>query len=162
MTFVVFFTQAVLPPCLHVYGHTSTGKSLVVQRVIESIENVQYAAIHCIEVLNPRFLYESILDQLGSEERCDNANDFARYLRQVCDTRPVCIVLDKAERMRDLNDGMLIPTLAKIPEFTGLNICIILISEIPFEKFRCGTGSLEPINIFFPQYSKGVYAYHKE
>ena len=155
---IIDLMQAVLPPCLYVYGHTSTGKSLVVQRVIESIENVQYAAVHCIEVLTPRFLYESVLDQLGSEERCDNANDFARHLLKVCDNRPVCIVLDKAERMRDLNDGILIPTLTKIPEFTGLNICIILISEIPFEKFRCGTGSLEPIQIFFPQYGKGIHS----
>ncbi|XP_046454958.1 origin recognition complex subunit 5-like [Daphnia pulex] len=143
-----------LPPFLYVYGHTSTGKSLVVQRVIESVEHVQYAAIHCIECLSPRFLYESVLEQLGSQERCDNANEFARYLKQLGDTRPICIVLDKAERMRDLSDGMIIPTLTKIPEFTGLNICIIFISEIPFEKFRCGTGSLDPIQIFFPQYSK--------
>ncbi len=147
--------QNTLPPFLYAYGHTSTGKSLVVQRAIESVEHVQYAAIHCIECLSPRFLYESVLEQLGSAERCDNANDFARHLKQLYDGRPICIVLDKAERMRDLSDGMLIPTLTKIPEFTGLNICIILISEIPFEKFRCGTGSLDPIHIFFPQYSKG-------
>lgn len=148
--------QTVLPPCLYICGHTSTGKSLVVQRVLESMNNSQYAVIHCIECLSPRFLYESVLDQLGSEERCDNANDFARHLINICDGRSVCIVLDKAERLRDLNDGMMIPTLTKIPEFTGLNICIILISEIPFEKFRCGTGSLEPIQVFFPQYSKGI------
>ncbi|KAI9553362.1 hypothetical protein GHT06_021262 [Daphnia sinensis] len=143
-----------LPPFLYVYGHTSTGKSLVVQQVIQAIENIQYAAIQCIECLSPRFLYESVLEQLGWEDRCDSANDFARHLKQVYVGRPICIVLDKAERLRDLNDGMLIPTLTKIPEYTGLNICIMFISEIPFEKFRCGTGSPDPIHIFFPQYSK--------
>ena len=141
---------------MHVYGHTSTGKSLVVQRVLESLENVQYALIHCIECLSARFFYESILEQFGSEDRCDNANDFAAHLKQICDDKPSVIVLDKAERMRDLNDGMLITTLTKIAEFTRCNICIILISEIPYEKFRGGTGSLEPIQIFFPQYNKGI------
>lgn len=126
----------------------------MIQRVLESLEHVQFAVIHSIECLSPRFLYESVLSQLGSEERCDNANDFAKHLARVC-VGPTCIVLDKAERMRDLNDGMLIPMLTKIPEFTGLNISIILVSEIPYEKFRSGTGGLEPIHIFFPQYTKG-------
>lgn len=144
------------PPFLYIYGHTSTGKSLVAQQVIQSMEFIHYAAIQCIECLSPRFLYESVLEQLGSENRCDNANDFARNLKQGYDGRPICIVLDKAERLRDLNDGMLIPTLTKLAEFTGLSICIIFISEIPFEKFRCGTGSLDPIHIFFPQYTKGI------
>lgn len=138
------------------YGHTSTGKSLVVQRILETIGNSNFAVIHSIECLSPRFLYESVLSQLGSEVRCENSNEFARLLVNVCDGKPCYIVLDKAERMRDLNDGMMIPMLTKISEFTGLNICVILISEIPFEKFRCGTGSLEPIHIFFPQYTKGT------
>ena len=42
----------------------------------------------------------------------------------------------EAERMRLLSDGML----TNIPESTSLNICMILFSEISFEKFRCGTG----------------------
>lgn len=102
------FLQAVLPPCLFVYGHTSTGKSLVVSRVLEALEGIHYALVHSIEVLTPRSLFESVLEQLGSTEpRCENANDFARYLSQVYDGKPVCIVLDKAERLRDLNDGMM-------------------------------------------------------
>lgn len=138
------------------YGHTSTGKSLVTQRVLESLDNLQYALIHSIECLTPRFLYEAILEQLDMEERCDNVNDFARHLTRVNDPRPICIILDKAERLRDLGDGMIIPTLVKLQEFTSLNIGIVLVSEIPYEKFRFGCGSLEPIHIFFPQYSKGI------
>ena len=128
---------------------------MVIQRVLESLENLQYALVHSIECLTPKFLYESILEQLGIEERCDNVNDFARHLTQVRDNRPICIVLDKAERLRDLGDGMIVPTLVKLQEFTSLNIGILLVSEIPYEKFRFGCGSLEPIQIFFPQYTKG-------
>merc|ERR1712071_223758 len=144
----------ILPPALFVYGHTSTGKSLVVQKVVETLDNIQYAIIHSIECLTPRFFYESTLEQLGSEEKCDNPNDFARYLKLVDNGSPVCIVVDKAERMRDLNGGTMIPMLFKLQEFTGINITIVLISEIPYEKFRHGCGSLEPIHIFFPQYTK--------
>lgn len=95
------------------------------------------------------------MEQLGIEERCENVNNFARHLAQVKDSRPICIVLDKAERLRDLGDGMIISTLVKLQEFTSLNIGIVLVSEIPYEKFRFGCGSLEPIQIFFAQYSKG-------
>ena len=152
-----FVSQDAVPPCIFIYGHTSTGKSLVVQQVVESLENVQYAMIHSVECLSARFLYESMLEQLGSDERCDNPNDFARHLRSIYYGNTICIVLDKAERMRDLNDGMMIPMLFKLQEFTGLKITIVLVSEIPYEKFRFGCGSLEPIHIFFPQYSKGNF-----
>jgi len=153
--------QSILPPCLFIYGHTSTGKSLVVQRVLESIDDLQYATVHSIECLTPRFLYESVLEQLGCEERCDNVNDFARLMKSTYRGLPICIVLDKAERLRDLADGMMIPTLFKLQEFTSINVSVILISEIPFEKFRFGCGSLEPIQVFFPQYTKGTFIYLK-
>ena len=38
---------------------------------------------------------------------------------------------------------------------SDLNICVILISEIVWEKFRVGTGFIEPLPIYFPDYSKG-------
>ena len=38
---------------------------------------------------------------------------------------------------------------------TRCNITTILISEIVWEKFRCGTGFVEPYIIHFPDYSKG-------
>ena len=154
----MFLMQVILPPCLFVYGHTSTGKSLVVQRVLKSVEDLQYATVHSIECLTPRFFYESVLEQLGCEERCDNVG-FARLLKQTYRGLPICIVVDKAERLRDLADGMMIPTLFKLQEFTSINVSVMLISEIPFEKFRFGCGTLEPIQIFFPQYTKGINKY---
>ena len=66
------------------------------------------------------------------------------------------LVLDKAERLRDLNDGSIYQSMLKLQEFARLNVCLVLVSELPFEKFRHGTGSLEPITLFFPQYTKGV------
>ena len=38
---------------------------------------------------------------------------------------------------------------------TGLNICVILVSEIVWEKYRFGTGFCEPLVVHFPDFSKG-------
>lgn len=35
------------------------------------------------------------------------------------------------------------------------NVCVILLSEIVWEKFRCGTGFQEPFIVHFPDYNKG-------
>jgi len=102
------FSKVALPPCIFVYGHTSTGKSMVISRILENLNKIHFAVVHSIEILTPRSLYESVLEQLGSEDlRCDNPNDFARYLSRVYDGQPICIIVDKAERLRDLNDGMM-------------------------------------------------------
>lgn len=124
---------------------------------MDSLENVRYATVHCVECLSARFLYESVLSQLGVEVHCDNANDFVHHLQNDNHGQATFIILDKAERLRDLNDGTLYLTLLKLQEFSRLNICVILVAEIPFEKFRHCTGSSEPITVFFPQYSKGEF-----
>jgi len=118
--------------------------------VLDSLEHIQYANVHCIECVSTRLLYESVLTQLGIEEHCDNPNDFVHHLRIHHEKSSICIVLVKAERLRDLNDGAVYQSLLKVQEFSRMNICIILVSELPFEKFRFGTGSLEPIMGFFP------------
>ena len=128
----------------------------MLQRCLESLDSVDHATIHCVECLSCRFLYESVLSQLGVEQSCDNANDFVHFLKSVCKGKRLCIVLDKTERLRDLNDGTTLQMLHSIAEFSGLDICIVSVSEIPFEKFRCGTGGLEPLRVFFPQYMKGT------
>jgi len=42
---------------------------------------------------------------------------------------------------------------------SACNVTVILESEIVWEKFRAGTGSVEPYIIFFPNYSKGKESY---
>lgn len=37
------------------------------------------------------------------------------------------------------------------------NVCVILLSEIVWEKFRCGTGFQEPFIVHFPDYNKGTW-----
>jgi origin recognition complex subunit 5 len=37
-----------------------------------------------------------------------------------------------------------------------LNVCVIMVSDIVWEKYRFGTGFCEPFVINFPDYSKGL------
>ena len=126
-----------------------------------------FALINCIECFTPRLLYESILLQLEHCDnsgdnfiypRCENMNAFIRLLKyqikeQEHGNETVYIVLDKAERLRDM-DAHVLPAFLRLQELTQCNICVVMISEIVWEKFRFGTGFCEPITVHFPDYSK--------
>ncbi|XP_014677965.1 PREDICTED: origin recognition complex subunit 5-like [Priapulus caudatus] len=155
-------------PSLFIYGHTATGKTLVVTALLQTLR-VPHAVLNCIECYSQRNLFEGILNQLSSYVpgpdngysalyRCDNVNDFIRLLRKVIETEKfdketVYIVLDKADRLRGL-DLTLLPALVRLQELTGNNVCVVFISELVWEKFRCGTGLVEPYQIHFPNYSR--------
>ncbi|XP_071485936.1 origin recognition complex subunit 5-like [Diadema antillarum] len=154
-------------PAVFLYGHSATGKSVLVAAVLEAVGAVR-AVVNCVEWQNQRQLYEEILNQLSGQgpcpengysqyARCDNANDFVRLLRGVIEERKieetVYIVLDKAERLRFM-DGHILPAFLRLSELSRCNVCVILLSQIVWEKFRCGTGYREPTVIHFPDYTK--------
>lgn len=156
------------PPALFLYGHTATGKSLVVNTLLQK-QKLPHVLVNCVECYSQRFLYEHILNQLHEEltplvesssmMRCENMNDFVRLLKQVLiekglGDQTVYIVLDKAERLRDMEANIL-PAFLRLQELTQQNLCVIMISEIVWEKYRSGTGFSEPFVIHFPDYSKG-------
>ncbi|KAG0037205.1 Origin recognition complex subunit 5 [Podila clonocystis] len=106
-------------------------------------------------------------------DKCENINEFVEWCRKICDQddtddsknssvdvgRPAgkkdtrYLILDRAERLRD-TAPTLIPVLMRLQELTGRNICVILITQIVWEKFRSKTGGYEPIVLNFPQYTK--------
>ena len=144
---------------------------LVLIVIVIIVRQLPYALVNCIECFTPRFLFESILLQLencndsGTTDvddlvypRCDNMNAFLRLLKyQIKDQNrkeeTVYIVLDKAERLRDM-DTHILPAFLRLQELSNCNICVIMISEIALEKFRFGTGFREHITVYFPEYSK--------
>ncbi|XP_052281401.1 origin recognition complex subunit 5-like isoform X2 [Dreissena polymorpha] len=155
------------PPALFLYGHTSTGKSLVLGSILKSSQ-VLHVIVNCVECYSQRFLFEHVLNAIRADGaaildtstliKCDNMSDFVRLLQQEVvakklDMQTVYIVLDKAERLRDMEQNIL-PAFLRLQELTGLNLCTILVSEIVWEKYRFGTGFLEPLVIQFPDYSK--------
>ncbi|XP_033745770.1 origin recognition complex subunit 5-like [Pecten maximus] len=159
--------EQVAPPALFIYGHTGTGKSLVINSLVQTLE-LPHVTVNCVECYNQRFMYEKILNKLqglrsymadpDSYLKCDNMNDFIRMFRQVCEDQglnkqTVYIVLDKAECLRDKEVNIL-PTFLRLQELTHQNVCVILMTEIVWEKFRTGTGYCEPYIVNFPDYTK--------
>ena len=123
--------------------------------------------VNCVESFTSRLIFEHILYQLQESDeeddfnappKCDNMTDFLRHLKHSMSEKEltnetIYIVLDKAERLRDIEANFL-PAFLRLQELTQLNICVILLSQIVWEKFQVGTGFYEPIVIHFPDYSK--------
>ncbi|RUS89133.1 hypothetical protein EGW08_003141 [Elysia chlorotica] len=166
------------PGSIFVYGHTGTGKSLVIQSMMRHYK-LPHIFINCVECSSLRFLVEEILNNLPLQDvsnsevdadaddmnpdnenfvRCEDLTDFVRTLKSLVSDNELgketlYIVLDKAERLRSTNP-VLLPALLRLQELSGLNICTILISEIVWEKFRTGTGFCEPYCLNFPDYTR--------
>ncbi|XP_065308508.2 origin recognition complex subunit 5 [Dermacentor albipictus] len=136
--------------CIFVYGHASTGKTRTVHSIMKTL-NLRHAFVSGLETYTPRLLFGAVLSQLfGSTDACDNLCDFVRHLaEELPETLPAYIVVDQAERLR--GQGLL-GALARLRELSGRPLCCILLSRVPWEKFReAGVGS--PYRIHFPQYT---------
>ena len=54
-------------------------------------------------------------------------------------------------------DANLLPAFLRLQELTKLpNLCVFFLSNVVWEKFRAREGFQEPIQIHFPQYTKGM------
>ena len=64
-------------------------------------------------------------------------------------------VLDKCEKLRDM-DANILPSFLRLQELTGLNnVCVFLLTDVVWEKFCSKEGFMEPLQIHFQQYTKG-------
>ena len=108
-------------------------------------------------------MFEAIFDSLEesddiktqNKKRCDNFNDFLRCLKQtLCNSEiPLFIILDKAERLRNMESNLL-PAFLRLSELSRLNISVILVTEISLEKFMSGTLFPIPVQVHFNDYSQ--------
>lgn len=159
-----------LPESLFLYGHVATGKSLIISKMLEHIMPNNHSIINCIEHPNGRHIYEYILLDLASgklsssdsykvNNKCDNFLGFVSQLKSFAleDARPIFIVFDKCDRMRDM-DANILPSFLRLRELSGVNVCTIFISDIVWEKYHVKMGMLEPIKIHFPQYTRDELA----
>ncbi|XP_043353287.1 origin recognition complex subunit 5 isoform X3 [Dermochelys coriacea] len=152
-------------PSIFIYGHTSSGKTYVMQTLLETLE-LPHVFVNCVECFTSRLLLEEILTQLqnlssenkhGSHVPCDTFNDFVRLFKQEIITQElqnqtVYIVLDKAEQLREMEANVL-PGFLRLQEMTDRNVTVVFLSEIVWELFRPNTGCLEPFTLYFPDYS---------
>ncbi|XP_048506736.1 origin recognition complex subunit 5 [Athalia rosae] len=152
-----------MPQSIFIYGHTATGKSLVIESLLNYLE-YNVSVVNCIECYTSKHIFEYILNDVSGYEmnssesfnvyqKCDNIMNFIMYLKTIAgnDNRPIVIVFDKCDRLRDTEINLL-PAFVRLKELTGLNICTIFVSDIVWEKYYLKSGLLDPIKIHFPQY----------
>ncbi|KAL0131805.1 hypothetical protein PUN28_002986 [Cardiocondyla obscurior] len=157
-----------MPESIFVYGHMATGKSLIIQSLLNYLKyNVSY--INCIEHLGSRHIFNYILDDLAESTRdlsdvqlkcnCDNIMDFISVLKKIFhyDKRPIVLVFDKCYKIKHF-DATFLPAILRLKELSGINVCTILISDIAWDKYNGKIGALKPIKIYFPQYTKDEMA----
>ncbi|XP_026672925.1 origin recognition complex subunit 5 [Ceratina calcarata] len=152
-----------IPHSIFIYGHVATGKSLIVQNMLSYLKH-NVAFINCIEHVNAKHIFDYILADLSSNladstnHKCDSFADFIINFREIAarDTRPIVIVLDKCDKLRNFAISLL-PAFSKLRELSGVNVCVIFISDIVWEKFRVKIGVYEPIKIHFPQYTRNEF-----
>ncbi|RLU15518.1 hypothetical protein DMN91_012512 [Ooceraea biroi] len=154
-----------MPESIFVYGHTATGKSLVIESLLKHL-NYNASYINCMEHLGSKHMYNYMLADLTasinepssdvlSNYSCDNIMDFILALKKILhsDQRPIVLVFDKCHRIRNF-DVTFLPAVLRLRELSNVNICTIFISEITWDKFNTKIGTLNPIRIYFPQYTK--------
>jgi len=164
----LFGEKGELPcPCLFIYGHTGTGKTYVLSAIMNILQ-LKHVIINCIEYCSAKLIFETILECLGCEQdlpleslhskKCDNFNDFLRCLKNLTEefeghNEPIYLVFDKAERLRNMENNLL-PGLIRLAELTKLNVCVILVTEINFERFLSGTSFVAPTAVRFSEYNQ--------
>ena len=58
-----------MPPAVFVFGHTATGKTLVVTRMLENLQYI-YAVVNCVECYMPQLLFEPVLNKIHGNYHC--------------------------------------------------------------------------------------------
>lgn len=153
------------PNCIYIYGGSGTGKTAITKKFLE-LHEINHAFINLIECYSPKILYESILNQLTGFKidptkgqpfaKCDNMMDFVSCLQRCpreTNLNGSIVVLDKSEQLRQM-DCNLLPGFLRLVELSGIEITTIFLSEIVFEKYYAKGNIVQPLKIYFPQYSK--------
>ncbi|EDW75780.1 uncharacterized protein Dwil_GK15120 [Drosophila willistoni] len=157
------------PAAIHLFGHSGTGKTALTKAFFKQCQRQQHvriAQLNAIECYTTKILLEYVLDALapsqdeGDAVRADNMLEFVEKLRQWHDqndgdgdSQAFLIAVDNAERLRDM-DANVLPVLLRLQQLTSLNLCVVLLSQLPFEKFYNKTGLSEVISLHLPQYNK--------
>ncbi|XP_037077022.1 origin recognition complex subunit 5-like [Pollicipes pollicipes] len=147
-----------VPPAVFLYGHPSTGKTTALTHVLSQFAGLS-AVVSCVECYTPALLFQLVLRQLaGEDQRCDSVSSFVSTLQRIADEHPeenIAIVLKDAERLRD-QDASLLPTLLRLQELAARPVCLVLVSNIIWDKFLTPGGLPQPLLVHFPQYSRGA------
>ncbi|KAH8400542.1 hypothetical protein KR222_006188 [Zaprionus bogoriensis] len=154
------------PAAIYVFGHSGTGKTALTKAFLQQCQRqqrVRIAQLNAIECYTTKILLESVLDALAVQSegeqqelepmRADNMLEFVEQLRRWHGSGSFLIAIDNAERLRDM-DANVLPVLLRLQQLTALNLCVLLLSQLPFEKYYTKTGLSEIISVHLAQYNK--------
>ncbi|XP_034475044.1 origin recognition complex subunit 5 [Drosophila innubila] len=147
------------PPAIYLFGHSGTGKTSLAKSFLQQCQKqqkVRIAQLNAIECYSSKIMIENVLDGLGMQQQsAENMLEFVEQLRSWHgrDARGFLIAIDNAERLRDM-DANVLPVLLRLQQLTSLNLCVLLLSQLPFEKYYNKTGLSEIITLHLGQYNK--------
>ncbi|GES76813.1 origin recognition complex subunit 5-like [Rhizophagus clarus] len=145
------------PNSIFIHGNRALGKTEIVKKLFKiGFPALNYSILNCKIYFQPEDIFEVSLKHLtGKKNKCKNIDEFATMLQIICETNEETryLIFDNAELLWNFSQT-LVPALLNLPQWTGANLCIILITQVPWEKFRRHPGITEPIQLYFPEYSK--------
>jgi origin recognition complex subunit 5 len=93
--------------------------------------------------------------------KCESFNEFVVELARLFkDKEPICIVLDNVESMRDNTNSvsssmaLLLASFQRLGLLSDLNVCVVFVTNLVWERFRSKWTSVEPVLVHFSDYSK--------
>ena len=95
-------------------------------------------------------------DTLCIRHKVANMSTFADELRQLAEIvapRNLFLVFDCAERIRFVDDSFF-PSLLRLQEMAGSNVCVLLISDLPWTSFRHPLVARDPMEVYLAPYTK--------
>ncbi|CAG8495779.1 28_t:CDS:2 [Acaulospora morrowiae] len=153
------------PPSIFIHGNRALGKTELVKRLFTlGFPAELFSFINCQACYTSQQTFEYALKRLAKKRvTCKNINDFTVEVQRLCkdssETR--YLIFDNAELLWELS-STLVPALLTLPQWTGLNICVIFITQVPWEKFRKIIGMSEPWQLYFQEYTKDILITHLE
>lgn len=150
------------PNCLYLFGLKSVGKSICLQKFLESSRDwLCSVVVHAQECYISKILFDTIINSLNGHElskangyanytKIDSIEDFLKELSSLDPRKSYLLAIENAEKLRDMEFNIL-PVFSKLQEFTGLNISCVFVSHMAFEKLGAAATT---VTIHVPNYTK--------
>lgn len=157
----LFMRNEQFPDCVQLFGNRSVGKSLCLQKFLKKSRKWISSVVVCAtECYMSRLLFELIINKFNEHRlsaennympfaKVDLIEDFLFELSALDQKKSYIIAIESAEKLRDM-DMNILQVFTKLQEFTGLNISVILVTHIAFEKFALS----QMITVHVPDYTK--------
>lgn len=151
----------VFPECSYLYGQMSVGKSLCIEKFLQKAgKHLESVIIYAVECYSNKILFDKIVNKFNnhvlsgknnfeSYAKIDSMEDFLKQLSMLDVSKNYLIIIEKAERLRDM-DLNILQIFMRLQELTGLNISCMFVSHLAVEKFGVDTI----LKIYVSDYTK--------